>query len=148
MWLMSRRRRMRTLGAAALLPLLLVSVAAGRHSLVHCQITGATSTESCCPELDKPDPDDRADGPGDRQGGSVAATIASAACCVRETIALVRPPSEPPASTPHDLGVPPLAFTYPADPLEGSGPGRAPRAAAREMVRSTPLLLVKRSLLI
>lgn len=123
---------------AVLLPLVLMSVSGGQASWFRCQLTGAVSAHSCCP--------DEASAEGD--AGATPATITAIDCCRRETVSFAHPPAEAPLAPAHEGG----AIVTVAGELD---PAPAlpslvnfVRGAQPDIVPLAPLRLVKRSLLI
>jgi hypothetical protein len=128
-----------------LLPLLLMSVAGGRYSLFRCQLTGIVNAVGCCPDEASAE---AADAASDDQSSSDA-TMAPAACCTRETVTLRSAPSKVPTTAPHDLGIPPGTLAQVLPPSMAEAAARwLPRVADDRGLPHTPILLVKRSLLI
>lgn len=138
----------RSIALAALAPLLIVAVSAGRFSQFRCLMTGLASESPCCPGLMAAAAHDGAErtAPSD--------VLAAEDCCSREDVEIARVPataastsaSVPATAGSDDAGVPathlsPIVVTVPA-------PGRVVAHAAAFQPPRPPLLLTKRSLLI
>jgi hypothetical protein len=126
-------RTTRLIGAAMLLPVLLLAAVALPSSVLRCRFTGLAVPTCCCP-------DEMTDGPA-------VATLSAAACCDRETIDVVRAPAERQTS-PTDL----VAGAFVTSDVRGELPLArpfVPAAAARDAdLPRPPLLLVKHAFLI
>jgi hypothetical protein len=128
----SSRLLSRSVGLAALLPMLVLAVSGVRWNQFRCLMSGLVSEDRCCGS------------PG--EGEPPAMPVVSAVdCCQHEVVVVSRPPSELPVAK--VISAPPLGAALVA-PVFAPEPAGFVVAAAVSPRPKSPLVLLKRSLLI
>ena len=122
----------RWVGLAALLPMLVLAVSGLRWNQFRCLMSGVVSEDRCC-------------GSAGEEDAPAMPVVSAVECCQHEVVVAARPPSELPAaqivSAPAPAAVSIALAIAPA-------PAAAALAAAAPPRPKSPLVLLKRSLLI